>query len=410
MEQRISSALINQLKPGRKPFEVCDTEIKGFIVRVQPSGTRAFYCSYRDRSGRRNRISLGRHPVVPVGQAREHAKRLLAQVVLGETPDQARRKQRSATLEAFLDGDYKDWASVHLKTGLAMVARIKSRFPSLLRKPMGSITGLEIERWRIARRNDGITNSTINRDIAALRAALAKAVEWKLIERNSVGGIKPARLDPSPKVRYLSQDEIAHLLQALAGRDERLRAERDSANDWRRERQLELLPDLRRVAYPDHLTPMVTLSMHTGLRQGELFSLTAADVDLERAMLTVHGSNAKSGRTRHVPLNAEAARVLRDWLASNPRKPTELIFPGRTGGVFNNVKRSWTAVLAAAQIDKFRWHDLRHHFASRLVMAGVDLNTVRELLGHSDIKMTLRYAHLAPEHKAAAVAKLCAHQ
>jgi integrase len=345
---------------------------------------------------------------VPVGQAREHAKRLLAQVVLGETPDQARRKQRSATLEAFLDGDYREWAAAHLKTGLAMVARIKSRFPALLKKPMGSITGLELERWRVARKNDGITSSTINRDIAALRAALAKALEWKLIEHSPAAGIKPARIDPSPKVRYLSPDESARLLKALEDRDERLRSERDSANRWRHERHLDSLPDLRAVAYPDHLTPMVLISMHTGLRRGELFSLTAADVDLQRGMLTVHGSNAKSGRTRHIPLNNEAAAVLRNWLKSNPRKSAELIFPGRTGQAFNNIKRSWGAVLAAAGIEKFRWHDLRHHFASRLVMAGVDLNTVRELLGHSDVKMTLRYAHLAPEHKAAAVAKLCA--
>ena len=83
-----------------------------------------------------------------------------------------------------------------------------------------------------------------------------------------------------------------------------------------------------------------------------------------------------------------------------------LVFPGKNGKRFNNIRRSWAGVLDAAKISGFRLHDLRHTFASRLVMAGVDLNTVRELLGHSDYSMTLRYAHLAPEHKAAAVARL----
>ena len=73
---------------------------------------------------------------------------------------------------------------------------------------------------------------------------------------------------------------------------------------------------------------------------------------------------------------------------------------------FNNIKRSWTSVFKKANIEQFRWNDLRHHFASKLVMVGIDLNTVRELLGHSDIKMTLRYAHLAPEHKINAVKKI----
>ena len=71
-----------------------------------------------------------------------------------------------------------------------------------------------------------------------------------------------------------------------------------------------------------------------------------------------------------------------------------------------NINKSWAALMELAALDNFRFHDLRHHFASRLVMAGVDLYTVKELLGHSDFEMTQRYAHLAPEHKAAAVEKL----
>ena len=83
-----------------------------------------------------------------------------------------------------------------------------------------------------------------------------------------------------------------------------------------------------------------------------------------------------------------------------------LVFPSATGERLDNVTKAWTSVLGAAGITSFRWHDMRHHFASKLVMLGVDLNTVRELLGHSTYAMTLRYTHLAPQHAAAAVARL----
>lgn len=114
------------------------------------------------------------------------------------------------------------------------------------------------------------------------------------------------------------------------------------------------------------------------------------------------GATAKSRRTRHIPLNREATAVLLGWRAQ--AETTEgLVFVNDAGQRFDRVNSSWRRLLKDAEITGFRWHDMRHHFASRLVMGGVDLNTVRELLGHSDYAMTLRYAHLAPEHKLKAV-------
>ena len=145
--------------------------------------------------------------------------------------------------------------------------------------------------------------------------------------------------------------------------------------------------------------------MNTGLRRGELFNLRWCDVDFDHRNLTVAGSYSKTGKTRHIPLNDEAFEVLQQWGSQTGQKP-ELVFAGKSGSRLTDIKKSWSKLLQDAGIENFRWHDLRHHFASKLVMASVDLNTVRELLGHSSLDMTLRYAHLAPEHKAAAVAVL----
>jgi integrase len=145
--------------------------------------------------------------------------------------------------------------------------------------------------------------------------------------------------------------------------------------------------------FADHITPAVLLTMNTGLRRGELLALTWADIVGD--VLTVHGLGAKSGQTRHIPLNSEAVSVLHRWRAQSSGD--------RVIAVDTSFKTAWASLLKAAKITRFRWHDLRHHFASRLVQAGVPLNTVRELLGHADLTMTLRYAHLAPAQTRAAV-------
>ena len=182
-----------------------------------------------------------------------------------------------------------------------------------------------------------------------------------------------------------------------------MRQSRDSANEWRAQRRKDQLPP-RTEHFADHLRPMVLLSLNTGIRRGSLFRLEWRDVNMETRVLTIRAETAKAGKTYHVPLNEQAHEALRLW-----REQTEgegLVFPSPKGGPFDNCLTAWEHVLQMAGIKKFRWHDMRHTFASRLVMAGVDLNVVRELMGHASLAMTIRYAHLAPETKRAAVDRL----
>lgn len=400
MQAKIGNSLVSRLTPEAKPYEVRDTQLKGFVLRVQPSGSMSYIVEY----GRGKRVTLGPVGVLTPVQARDRAKEILADVVHGKDPQAEKRAAQVDSFKDFLAHEYGPWVEANRKDGTATLARLRACFLEAFgdKKP-ADINAWVVEKWRAARLNAGLSASTINRDLSALKACLSKAVEWGFLPAHPLAGLKPSKVDHHTQVRYLTEGEETALRQALGARETRLREERQSANAWRQVRRYPLLPDLSAAPFADHLKPMVLLSLNTGLRQGELFGLTWDAVSLERAHLTIHGHNAKSGRTRHIPLNAEALETVKLWRGEEAEG---LVFAGKDGKTFDSVRKAWAGVLQAAGIDRFRWHDMRHHFASRLVMAGVDLNTVRELLGHSDITMTLRYAHLAPEHKAAAVARL----
>ena len=408
MRQKITQTTMKNLSIATHPYEINDTDLKGFLLRVQPSGKMTYYFAYRI-NGRRARYKIGQYPGVKPAPARDVAEQLAAKVAQGIDPQSEKKqakqdeeRQALRTLSGFLDKRYEPWVKVERKTGEAMVRRIRTCFVDLLDRPMVEISPWVIDKWRAQRLREKRAATTVNRDIVALKSALGKAVEWSLIARHPLASVKPLKTDARGKVRYLSKDEEERLRKALVDREMKLRAGRESANEWRRQRGYPLYPDISRSTFADHLRPMLLLALNTGLRRGELFNLCWGDVNLQTCTLTIAGHRAKSGQTLHIPLNDEAVSALREWKTAD----TGLVFPGKDGKPLDNVRKSWETVLEAAKITGFRFHDLRHTFASKLVMAGVDLNTVRELLGHADLKMTLRYAHLAPEHKADAVARL----
>jgi integrase len=229
---------------------------------------------------------------------------------------------------------------------------------------------------------------------------MSRAVEWGLIPHHDLSKVKALKVD-NAVVRYLDEIEEKSLRDTLRKRDQRIKDERENGNKYRQIRSYPLLPELRDRHFADHLLPIVLLAMNTGMRKGELLSLCWGEVDLVNDFLTIRAENAKSGKSRHIPLNLEAKTTLKGW--QEDTTDNGYVFEGEPNQPLKDIKKPWNNLLKEAEIENFRFHDLRHHFASKLVMKGVDLNTVRELLGHSNLEMTLRYAHLAPEHKAAAV-------
>lgn len=400
MRTALNKRSVISAEPRDRPYEVRDTQVRGLILRVQPSGHKAWIVTWAH--GKRR--TLGSVDHLTLDQARDHARQAVAEYVQSGLPALAKAKPSSCTLEVLLTDHFEPWALMELKCGKQYVDRIRAVFSWMLRKQLVDIDVPMMERWwrgRVTGPN-AVTKATAGRDFACLRSALSKAAEWKLIDANPLLGVRQRSAASRKVVRFLSGDEEAMLRIALAARDLAGVEGRANANAARRKYRQPVLPDLLMDGYVDHLTPVVLLAMNTGMRRGELLSMIWGDVDLEAKMLTIRAENAKSGRQRHIPLNVEALDVLQRWSIRTGGQ--------RIGRVFNvnDVKTGWTKLLTDARIEQFRFHDLRHHFASRLVRAGVDLNTVRELLGHADITMTLRYAHLAPDTLAAAVAKLAA--
>lgn len=387
-----------------KPYEVVDSAVSGFLVRVQPSGAKTYSFSYRRPDGRRTRCRIGPHPTITATIARKTAEKLAAQVVQGGDPQATRQaaraeaaKAKRESLGAFIDERYSGWAKSHQKRGDETVKLLHRKFSHFFSKRMIEITAWDLQKWRSEQKNAGSSSSTVNRAVSTLKAVLSKAVEWGAIDMNPLNSVKPLKLDASSRIRFLSSEEEQRLRNALEEREQKLRRGRDSGNHWRQNRGYVQLPRLA----GDYLKPLVLLALNTGMRRGELFSLGWEDVDFSRKQLVVRGEKAKSGHSRYLPLNSEAFSVLEKW---NAVSSGDLVFPNPiTGGQMTDIKSSWTKLRLIAQVENFRFHDLRHTFASNLVRAGVDLYRVKELLGHSTIQMTERYAHLAPEHNADAV-------
>lgn len=228
----------------------------------------------------------------------------------------------------------------------------------------------DIEAYRTRRLRDGKSPATVNRTVAFLKRVFNLAIRDDFLERNPVTKVKQFQ-ENNKRVRFLLDAEEGRLDEAMAPED----------------------------------FEIVEVAFETGLRQAELFNLRKSQLNFESEMITIPRS--KSGERREVPMSERACEILKDRCR---RALGEWVFPNSTGrrplDAANWMTRRFRPALEAAGIEDLRFHDLRHTFCSRLVMAGIQLRTVQELAGHQSYETTLRYAHLSPEHVRSAIKAL----
>lgn len=231
---------------------------------------------------------------------------------------------------------------------------------------LSQISPFLVEAYKRQRR-EKVSPKTVNLELACLRHIFNTAIRWGKAAANPVGQVSFFKLEKKP-LRVLSEQESETLIQAA----------------------------------PAHLKPILSCALNTGMRKSEIFDLRWDDVDFVNQVITVRRS--KSRRYRQIPMNDALLATLRSL-----RRDGELVFSKGGGEPRKDIRTAFSVALKQSGIRRCRFHDLRHTFASRLVMAGVDLVTVKELLGHASIETTMIYSHPTPEHRRKAVKTLDGH-
>jgi site-specific recombinase XerD len=228
-------------------------------------------------------------------------------------------------------------------------------------------------------------SGTFNRYKSTLSLIYRLGIEHKKVTTNPAKLLKRKRED-NGRVRFLNQfppsKTRVDYLQPCSDEESRLRTVIASE-------------------YPTHM-PEFEIAQHTGMRPSEQYGLVWDRVDLVRRLVTIPKS--KNGKMRHVPMNSVALAAFRALFSRSRGEGP--VFVNTRGEPLKGYKHWFDPAVREAGLSTFTWYCLRHTFASRLVMAGVDLRTVAELMGHKTIQMTMRYAHLAPAHNLAAVERL----
>ncbi len=468
MPKKLTKSIIESLSPdcdprsGRKdgqikPREIIDSGGSGLLVRAQPSGRKYFYVQFRRRayvkkrkSGQEvlqintTRLRLGRTDHIDLNTARalarkatnaakdatcaeligEDAKQYVKQQLLGldRTPAELRsdsdHKHSCPKIEDFIRDEYEPYKKletkycgdgreinrlIHILQVLGDPNNLNCKF-NFLNKKLHQIDSKLVRDWltrrlgtKSERTKSPPSRVTVLRELNMMRAMFKYAVEREWIDSNPLDGIT-LKANSKRKIDPLTSEEEDRLLHALKDRESHLRATGKA--------------DFDDGEFADFLRPVILVAIHTGMRFGEIASLTWENVEIQSGDQGTRSkiwlADTKNNEAHDIPLNEFITSVLRTWRRQcQIINPQALVFTDKNGERLKDIRRFWRPVFIEAGLPKgYRFHDLRHHFASKLVMSGVPLFAVQSLLNHSSPQMTQRYAKFAPDWMDATVGKL----
>ncbi len=328
------------------------------MLRVNPSGTKCWYIQL----DRKHKQKIADAAVLSASVARYRAKDILARNSLcgGKLPGKASR----LTLGGFLEGRYARLKKRQSRYGERDLKRLYVALGDLVDVRIEHLGLGKLERWRMLRASK-VSTATVNREISMLRTALQQACKWRLLLDNPAKKLSLSKVQAAEKPRYLTPVERARLFKILSGRS-------------------------------DRISVLLQLALNTGLKRNELFSLRWKNIFLgPNPSIIIHKTGNFQNSNRSIALNKNAVSVLSDW-RTNRRNRTYLVFPSPSGGRLKTINTAWKSLMNEARIQHFSLNDCRDDFAVRLVKAKIPLPQVRDLLGHSSIALTERYALFAP--------------
>ncbi len=368
MQQRkkLSKRTVDAEPINGKDRKIFDALLPGFHLRVKPSGMKSFAIQYRTRGGRQRSLTIGRYGILTVEEARQEARQLLAQVARGEDPSQQRHTQRHAISMQTLWEEYLE-KHARPKKAPRSVEEDEAIWRLWLCKAIGSVRVNQLERKDVERLHAAMCHvpARANRLLALLSKMMNLAAQWGYCDRNPVTGIPKYR--EVGRERFLSPAERERLARALGEETDRGAA------------------------------TIVWLAMLTGARRGEALKARWEQFHLDghAPLWIIPAFNTKQRRVNRKPLSAQAVMLLLEWQRNRPLSPAGWVFPGKDPMQPRaDIKRPWSRIRNAARLEDFRFHDLRHDFASMAIGDGWSLSMIGKYLGHASPQTTQRYAHL----------------